>query len=36
MLTTGYCNEQPIEAPQATNDDEVDVAGGVHPSDTAS
>jgi hypothetical protein len=32
----GKKNEQPIEPPQTTNDDEADVAGGVHPSDTAS
>jgi heme-degrading monooxygenase HmoA len=29
-------NEQLIEAPQATNDDESDVASRVHPSDTTS
>ena len=29
-------HEQPTTTPQATNDDESDVAGGVRPSDTAS
>ena len=32
----GKKNEQPTKTPQATNDDESDVAGGVHPSDTTS
>jgi hypothetical protein len=29
-------HEQPSKTPQATNDDETDVASGVRPSDTAS
>jgi hypothetical protein len=29
-------NEQPSKTPPTTNDDEADVAGGVHPSDTTS
>lgn len=29
-------NEQPSKTPPTTNDDESDVAGGIHPSDTTS